>query len=170
MQLRPSRWKTTIWLLICAAIVALSIGVITLDQANAWIGLIIGIPFSCTLLYLAVQLIYPLEWWELTPEGITSHALGKPATTRWDDIEELAFWRYGRLGQKKIYIKTHSGLMRERQDTWAARKAISQGGYHVILPASQFSFSAETYFQMLQRYWKEQEARKELAPRAAALT
>jgi hypothetical protein len=170
MQLRPARWKTSIWLLICAAIVALSILVITIDPANAWIGLIIAVPFGCSLLYLLVQLIYPLEWWELTPEGITSHALGKPLTTRWDDIEELAFWRYGKLGQKRIYIKTRSGLLQEQRDKLAARKALSQGGYHVVLPASQFSFPAETYFQMLQRYWKEQEARKELAPRAPALT
>jgi len=169
MQLRPSRRKTSRLLLICAAIVALSIWVITLGPQVAWIGLIIAVLFGCSLLYLIAQLIHPLEWWELTPEGITSHALGKPLTTRWDDIEELAFYRYGRLGQKRIYVKTRSGRLQEQRDTLAARKAITQNGYHVILPASQFSLSAEDYFQMLQRYWKEREARQELLSSAVAL-
>lgn len=170
MQLRPSRAKTSIWLLICAAIVAFSIWVISFDPSNAWVGLIIAVMFGFPMLYLLMQMVYPLEWWELTPEGITSHALGKPVTTPWDDIEELAFWRFGRFNQKKIYIKTRSGRLKEQTDPWAARKAKTQEGYHVILPASQFSISAEDYFQLLQRYWKEQEARKELAPKAPALT
>ncbi len=151
------------WLLICAGVVALSLWVITLGSFSAWVGLIIFVPFGFTTLYLLVQLIHPLEWWELTPEGITSHALGKPVTTRWDDIEELAFARYGRLGQKRIYIKTRSGRLREREDIWFARKAQTQGGYHVIMPASQFSISAEAFFHLLQRYWKEKDARNELA-------
>lgn len=166
MQLRPSRVKTSIWLAICAAIVAFSVWVITFDPINAWIGLIIAVLFGFPMLYLLVQLVYPLEWWELTPEGITSHALGKPLTTPWEDIEELAFWRFGRFNQKKIYIKTRSGRLQAETDKWAARKAETQSGYHVILPASQFTISPEAYFQLLQRYWKEQEARKELAPKA----
>lgn len=170
MQLRPSRVKTGIWLAVCAAIVAFSVWVISFDPINAWIGLIIAVLFGFPMLYLLVQLVYPLEWWELTPEGITSHALGKPLTTPWDDIEELAFWRFGRFNQKKIYIKTRSGRLQEQTDKWAARKVQTQAGYHIILPASQFSISAEAYFQLLQRYWKEQEARRELAPRAPALT
>lgn len=167
MVLRPSRRKTALWILICAGIVALSIAIIDSgDSFAAPLGLLIAVLFGLPLLYFIVQFIYPLEWWELTPAGITSHAFGRPVTTQWNDIEEMTFWRYGRLGQRRIFIKTRSGQQRETTDKMFARQVKTQNGYHVIMQASQFSMSAEDLFNLLHRYWKDEEARQRLKIKA----
>jgi hypothetical protein len=169
MQLRPSRKKVGARLLLCAALVALGAWfTIATDSFPALLGLLMAVFFGFSLLYLIVEFIHPIEWWELTPEGITSHALGKPLTTRWDDLEEIAFWRYGRLGEKRVYLKTRSGRLREAREPMFARKAKTQAGYHVVIRASQFSISAEEFFHLLQRYWKDEGARARLAPGSAA--
>jgi|GEM_PF-2340584 len=168
MRLEPARWKTAIWILTCAFIVAIGIWVISLgDEFTALLGLVVAVMFGFPLLYFLVQFIHPLEWWELTPEGITSHALGRPVTIRWDDIEEMTFWRYGRLGQKRVFLKTHSGRQQAQNNKMLARKAEVQGGFHVMIQASQFSMSAEDFFNLLQRYWKDEEARSKLASSSA---
>jgi hypothetical protein len=174
MQLRPSRKKIGTRALLCAAIVTLGIwGLFSSDSFSALLGLLVAVVFGFSLLYLLIEFIHPIEWWELTPEGITSHALGKPLTTRWDDLEELAFWRYGRLGQKKVFIKTRSGRLLAAREPMFARKAQTQGGYHVSITASQFSIPPEEFFDLLQHYWKDEGARAELAsgsPRALKST
>jgi hypothetical protein len=169
MRFEPARWKIAIWMGICAAIVGVGIWVITLgDEFTALLGLLVTILFAFPLLYFVVQFIHPLEWWELTPEGITSYALGRPVTTRWDDIEDIAFWPYGRLGQKRILIKTTSGKQQAQTDKNAARKADIQGGYHVMIQASQFSISAEDFYNLLHHYWQDKEAREKLKMQEAA--
>lgn len=151
-------------MLLCAAIAGLGAWfTFVTDSFPAVLGLLMAVFFGLSLLYLIVEFIHPIEWWELTPEGITSHALGKPLTTRWDDLEEIALWRYGRLGQKKVYLKTRSGRLREAREPMFARKVKTQGGYHVVIPASQFSISAEEFFHLLERYWKDEGARARLA-------
>ncbi|HEY7122316.1 MAG TPA: STM3941 family protein [Ktedonobacterales bacterium] len=164
MQLRPSRKKIGVRLLICAAIAGLGAWfTIATDSLPALLGLVMAIFFGLSLLYLLAEFIHPIEWWELTPEGITSHALGKPLTTRWDDLEEIALWRYGRLGQKRVYLKTRSGRLREAREPMFARKVRTQSGYHAIITASQFSITADEFFHLLQRYWKDEGARARLA-------
>lgn len=163
MRLRPSRRKTGIWIIVCAGIVALSVAIITSgDQLGSSLGLLMAIIFGLSLLVLIIQFIHPYETWELTPQGITSRAFGRSLTTRWDDIEEMTFWRYGRLGQRRIFIKTTSGRQREASDKLFARQVKAQNGYHVIVPASQFSISAEEFFDLLHRYWKDEGARQRL--------
>lgn len=169
MRLRPSRRKTAIWIIVCAGIVALSVAIINSgDSFSAPFGLLVAILFGFPLLYFIVQFFYPLEWWELTPEGISSHAFGRSLTTRWSDIEEMTFWRYGRLGQRRIFIKTRSGRQREVSDKMFARQVKTQSGYHVVVPASQFSMSAEDFFDLLHHYWKDEEARQRLTAGGAA--
>ena len=164
MQLRPSRKKIGARLLICATIAALGAWfTIVTDSLPALLGLMMAVFFGLSLLYLLVEFIHPIEWWELTPEGITSHALGKPLTTRWDDLEEIALWRYGRLGQKRVYLKTRSGRLREAREPMFARKVKTQAGYHTVITASQFSITADEFFHLLQRYWKDEGARSRLA-------
>jgi hypothetical protein len=163
MILRPARRKTGMWILVCAGIVALSIAIIDSgDSFAAPLGLLVAVLFGFPLLYFIVEFIHPLEWWELTPTGITSHAFGRSLTTQWSDIEEMTFWRYGRLGQRRIFLKTRSGQQREASDKMYARQVKTQQGYHVIVPASQFSMSAEEFFSMLHHYWKDEEARQRL--------
>ncbi len=165
MQLRPSRKKMSVRLLICVALTVLGLwATFITDSLPALLGLVMAGFFGLSALYLLVDIIHPIEWWELTPEGITSHALGKPLTTRWDDLEEIALWRYGRLGQKKVYLKTRSGRLREAREPMFARKVKTQGGYHVVITASQFSLSAEEFFHLLERCWKDESARARLAP------
>ncbi len=169
MRFEPARWKLAIWILICVGIVSIGIGVISLgDEFTALLGLLVAILFAFPLLYFVAQFIHPLEWWELTPEGITSYALGRPLTTRWDDIEDIAFWPYGRLGQKRVLIKTRSGRQQAQTDKTAARKATMQAGYHVMIQASQFSIPAEDFYNLLHHYWKDEEARARLRVQEAA--
>jgi hypothetical protein len=164
MQLRPARKKIGARLLMCAVIVGLGIWfTVGTESFPALLGLLMAVFFGLSLLYLVVEFIHPIEWWELTPEGITSHALGKPLTTRWDDLEEIALWRYGRLGEKRVYLKTRSGRLREAREPMFARKVKTQSGYHVVITASQFSIPAEEFFHLLERCWKDKGARARLA-------
>jgi hypothetical protein len=170
MQLRPSYKKLSVKALLCAAIAALGFwATFSSDSFNALLGLVVVVFFGFTLLYLLITLIRPIERWELTPAGITSHAFGKTLTIRWDDLEELAFWRYGRLGEKKVYIKTRPGRQRAAREPMYERRVKAQSGYHEVIVASQFSLPAEEFFELLQHYWKDEAARAELASGAAPL-
>ena len=164
MRLRPSRRKAIIRILICAAVVGLSIAISSSGDAfSAPLGLLMAAIFGLSLLILIIQFIHPWESWALTPQGITSRAFGRSLTTHWNDIEEMTFWRYGHLGQRRIFLKTISGRQREASDKLFARQVQRQNGYHVILPASQFSMPAEEFFDLLHRYWKDEGARQRLA-------